>query len=47
APVWYAIDMVIGVIVTAICLYILRPNISEPVKKESAKKTITSDMNKV
>lgn len=47
APVWYAIDMVIGVTVTAICLYILRPNISEPVKKESAKKTITSDMNKV
>ncbi|WP_196592374.1 PTS fructose transporter subunit IIC [Pectinatus frisingensis] len=27
APLWYAIDMAIGVIVTAICLHILRPTI--------------------
>lgn len=27
APLWYAIDMAIGVVVTAICLHILRPNI--------------------
>lgn len=46
APMWYVIDMAIGVIVTAICLHILRPNISEAVKKEPAKKSITSDMNK-
>jgi PTS system fructose-specific IIC component/fructose-specific PTS system IIC-like component len=46
APMWYVIDMAIGVIVTAICLHVLRPNISEPVKKEAAKKPVTSDMNK-
>ena len=45
APLWYVLDMLIGVIVTAICLHILRPNISEPVKKSDAKKTVTSDMN--
>lgn len=27
APLWYAIDMAIGVVVTAVCLHILRPNI--------------------
>jgi len=43
---WYVIDMAIGVIVTAICLHVLRPNISEPVKKEAAKKPVISDMNK-
>lgn len=26
APFWYAMDMLIGVIVTAICLHVLRPN---------------------
>ncbi|ADU72859.1 PTS fructose transporter subunit IIC [Pantoea sp. At-9b] len=44
--IWYVIDMAIGVIVTAICLHILRPNISDTVKNETVKKTITSDMNK-
>lgn len=44
--IWYVIDMAIGVIVTAICLHILRPNISDAVKNETVKKTITSDMNK-
>ena len=29
APLWYAIDMAIGVAVTALCLHILRPNIDE------------------
>ncbi|WP_313681671.1 PTS fructose transporter subunit IIC [Pantoea sp.] len=43
---WYVIDMAIGVIVTAVCLHILRPNISEVVKKEPAKKPVTSDLNK-
>ncbi|XBS67914.1 PTS fructose transporter subunit IIC [Acerihabitans sp. KWT182] len=43
---WYVIDMAIGVIVTAICLHILRPNISEVIKKEPPKKVINSDMNK-
>ena len=32
APLWYAIDMFIGAIVTAICLHILRPNIDEKTK---------------
>lgn len=32
APLWYAIDMFIGAIVTAICLHILRPNIDEKAK---------------
>lgn len=27
APLWYAVDMAVGVVVTAICLHILRPNI--------------------
>jgi fructose PTS system EIIBC or EIIC component len=43
---WYVIDMAIGVIITAVCLHILRPNISEVVKKEPAKKPVTSDLNK-
>ncbi|MDF7662696.1 PTS fructose transporter subunit IIC [Erwiniaceae bacterium L1_54_6] len=43
---WYVIDMAIGVIITAVCLHILRPNISEVVKKETAKKPVTSDLNK-
>ncbi|VFS58407.1 Uncharacterised protein [Kluyvera cryocrescens] len=38
APLWYVLDMLIGVIVTAICLHILRPNISEPVKNPTLKK---------
>lgn len=32
APLWYAIDMFIGAIVTAICLHILRPNIDSNAK---------------
>lgn len=32
APLWYAIDMFIGAIVTAICLHVLRPNIDEKAK---------------
>ena len=33
APMWYAIDMAIGVVVTAICLHLLRPDIEPDVKK--------------
>lgn len=33
APMWYAIDMLIGALVTALCLHILRPNIEDPYKK--------------
>ncbi|MDY6269362.1 MAG: PTS fructose transporter subunit IIC [Selenomonadaceae bacterium] len=29
AALWYAVDMLIGVIVTAICLHVLRPNVGE------------------
>lgn len=29
APLWYAIDMAVGVVVTAICLHLLRPDIQE------------------
>ncbi|TCS81021.1 PTS fructose transporter subunit IIC [Pectinatus cerevisiiphilus] len=29
APLWYAVDMAVGVIVTAICLHLLRPNIEK------------------
>lgn len=32
APLWYAIDMIIGAIVTAICLHILRPNVDSNAK---------------
>ncbi len=32
APLWYALDMFIGAIVTAICLHILRPNIDKDAK---------------
>lgn len=32
APLWYAIDMFIGAIVTAICLHILRPNVDSNAK---------------
>ncbi len=47
APMWYVIDMAIGVIVTAICLHVLRPNVNEAVKKEAVKKPVTSDIKNV
>ena len=34
AAAWYAIDMLIGVIVTALCLHILRPNVGEDAAEE-------------
>jgi PTS system fructose-specific IIC component/fructose-specific PTS system IIC-like component len=34
APMWYAIDMAIGVVVTAICLHLLRPDIEPDVKNK-------------
>lgn len=30
APFWYAIDMLIGTVVTAACLHFLRPDIEQP-----------------
>ena len=32
APMWYAIDMAIGVVVTAICLHVLRPDLDKEEK---------------